>query len=71
MSLAQRAADEVAGCLAADAALAKIDAGYTDPELLLRAMSRAMADAGHLQAVPYAVVAGFMRRVQKHIEARP
>jgi hypothetical protein len=70
-NLAQRAADEVAGCNAADLALARLSTGdYTDPELLLRALSRTMADAGCINAVPHAVVSGFLRRVQKHIEGK-
>jgi hypothetical protein len=70
MSLAQRAADEVAGQRAAEVALQRIREGHADPELLLRALSRAMADAGRLEWMPHPTVPGFLRAVQKHIEAR-
>jgi hypothetical protein len=70
MNLAQRAADEVAGQRAAEAALLRVGEGHSDPELLLRALSRAMADAGRLESVPHATLSGFMRGIQKHIEAQ-
>ena len=72
MGLGRRAADEVSGHQAADAALAKLAAGQTsDPELLVRAMSRALSEAGRLEASPHPVVVGFLRRLQKAIEQRP
>ena len=69
MTYARAALDQSVGCQAADIAIAKLQAGESsDPELLLRALTRTLADAGCTTYVPPAVLAGFMRRVQEHIE---
>ena len=70
MTPATHAAAYLPGEAAADAALARITAGTSDPELLLRALCRVLAESGYPIASPPPALAGFCRRWQKHVEVR-
>lgn len=66
--VADAAMASIEGERAANVALERIAAGTSDPELLTRAVLRALAADGRVMPAPPPTLAGFLRRVQKSIE---